>query len=185
MNCADFRGSLSPFIDSELSFTEQKRFGEHRAQCPACESLLTSMQSTRQYLAAELPVALSPDFIERLQARLNAELEEGPSWWQQLLEPKVFGLSPASMGGLAAAAVVMMLIGTSLFTQQTAPLLEPTRGPVRAATPPVMIPAQPAQTNTAAPMVTNSTPDTSAQQSAPRRDYSRQIKYVNKAQNPN
>jgi len=185
MNCADFRGRISPFLDSELSFTEQKRFGEHREHCTACDSLLVSMESTRQYLTAELPVGLSPDFVERLQARLNAELEERPSWWQQMLEPKVFGLSPASMSGLVAAAVVMMIIGTSLFTQQTAPLLEPAATPVQAANPATMIPSPPAQNTAPAPMMTNSAPDTTAKQATPRRDFSRQIKYVNKNQNPN
>ncbi|MFC1481514.1 hypothetical protein ACFL6E_04620 [Candidatus Neomarinimicrobiota bacterium] len=185
MNCADFRGRISPFLDSELSFTEQKHFGEHRAQCSTCDSLLENMELTKQYLTAELSVSLSSDFVDRLRARLNAELEERPSWWQNLLEPKVFGLSPASLSGLVAAAVVMMIIGSSLFTQQTAPLLEPSGSAVRAATPPAMIPSQPVQTAPPAPMLTNSALDTTAKQATPRRDFFRQIKYVNKDQNPN
>ncbi len=89
------------------------------------------------------------------------------------------------MSGLVAAAVVMMIIGTSLFTQQTAPLLEPAATPVQAANPAAMIPSAPAQNIAPVQMMTNSALDTTAQQAAPRRDFSRQIKYVNKNQNPN
>jgi hypothetical protein len=101
------------------------------------------------------------------------------------MAPMAFGLSPASISGLVAASVAAMLIGTSLFTQQTAPLLEPGAAPMRATSLPTGIPAIPGQNTAPTPMLTNSAVDTTNKQATPRRDFSRQIKYVNKTQNPN
>ena len=185
MNCADFRGMLSPFLDAELTFTEQKYFSEHRSQCETCDALVVSMGLTKQYLGKLVSVALPSDFVARLQARLSVERDERPSLWQRFIEPKTFGLSPASISGLVAASITMLLIGTSLLTQQTAPLLEPDESSLRAASPAAPIPASPAQTTNPTPLLTNTAVDTSMKQATPKRDFSRQIKYVDKTQNPN
>ena len=181
MNCSQFCLHISPYLDAELSFTELKTFREHPGVCPPCRGLLARMEETTGILRDDLQVSLSPDFITRLQARLQAEAQRTPSWWRQLSVPRVMGFSPISLGGLAAAALALLVIGVSLFQPKSAPLVDPPAGASHG-NPPAMIAPRSMGAPPAASSLHTTAPKDSLldQRDSSRRDFSRQIKYVNK-----
>ena len=180
MNCSQFRLKISPYLDSELSFTELKTFKEHSESCSHCAKVMSDMENIRVALGEGLEVSLSPDFGPRLQARLRAEINRGPSWWRQLATPRIMGFSPISLSGMAAAALALLVIGVSLFHQESAPLVDPPKSNLQGNPPAIMIPDPAGTTQTANPLLTTSPNDSvSNQRDSSRRDFSRQLKYVN------
>ena len=125
MNCSELHSRVSELLDNELSYTDSQKFNQHLESCDDCSVLYAGMLSTKQVLSSPLPMSLSADFVSRLQEHIRAELARGPSLWQQITTPKVAGLSPMSLSGLALATVSALLIGVSLFQTETAPLVAP------------------------------------------------------------
>jgi len=180
MNCSQFRLKISPYLDSELSFTELKTFKEHPESCSHCAELMSDMESIRVTLGEGLEASLSPDFVPRLQASLRAEINRTPSWWRQLSTPRIIGFSPISLSGLAAAALALLVIGVSFFHQESAPLVDPPKSNLQGNPPAMMIPDPAGTTQTANPLLTTSPNDSVFnQRDSSRRDFSRQLKYVN------
>jgi len=138
------------------------------------------MESIRVILGENLGASLSPDFVPRLQARLRAEINRTPAWWRQLATPRIMGFSPVSLSGIAAATLALFIIGASLLHQESAPLVDPPKGSLRQNPPAMIIPDPSGTPQTANPMLTT-TPDDSVihQRDSSRRDFSRQMKYVN------
>ena len=185
MNCSQFRLKISPYLDSELSFTELKNFKEHSESCSGCAELVTDIESTRLALGNGLEASLSPDFVPRLQARIRAEINRSPSWWRQLATPRIRGFSPISLSGLAAAALALLVIGISFLNQESAPLVDPPKSDLRPNPPAMMIPNPAGTSQTVGPLLTTSPNDSILdQRDSSRRDFSRQIKYVNQKRQP-
>jgi len=179
MNCSQFRLKISPYLDSELSFTELKYFKEHFESCSHCAELRSDIENIRVALGEGLGASLSPDFVPRLQARLRAEINRTPSWWRQLATPRIIGLSPISLSGLAAAVLALLVIGVSFFYQESAPLVDPPKSSLQGNPPAIMIPDPAGTTQTANPLLTTSPDDSvSNQRDSSRRDFSRQLKYI-------
>ncbi|UCH63790.1 MAG: zf-HC2 domain-containing protein [Fidelibacterota bacterium] len=180
MNCSQFRLKISPYLDSELSFTELKNFKEHSESCSSCAELVSNMEGIRLALVGSLDTSLSPDFVPRLQARLRAEINRAPSWWRQLATPRIMGFSPISLSGLAAAVLALLVIGVSLLNQESAPLVDPPKRSMGQNPPAMMIPNPSGTSQTASPLLTTSPNDSILDQhDSSQRDFSRQIKYVN------
>lgn len=125
MNCSELHSRVSELLDNELSYSDSQKINQHLQNCGDCSALHAGMVNTRQVLASALPISLSIDFVPRLQEHIRAEMARGPSLWQQITTPKVAGLSPMSLSGLALATVSAFLIGVSLFQTDTAPLVAP------------------------------------------------------------
>ncbi len=185
MNCSQFRLKISPYLDSELSFTELKYFKEHSESCSVCAGLVTDMESTRWALENGPEISLSPDFVPRLQTRLRAEINRAPSWWRQLATPRIMGFSPISLSGLAAAALALLVIGVSFLSQESAPLVDPPKSSLHQNPPAMIIPNPAGTSQTVNPLLTTSPNDSILdQRDSSRRDFSRQIKYVNQKRQP-
>ena len=183
MNCSQFRKIISSYLDSELSFTETRDFKEHCEGCPCCAELIADLVRIREILHESRSVSLSPDFVPRLQARLRSEINRSPTWWQLLLTPRFGGLSPVSLSGMAAATLALFIIGISFFQQESVPLVDPPAGAAQMETPAVMIPDPVGTSSTVNPQLTSSPIDSSIdQRDSIRRDYSRQIRYVDQPQ---
>ncbi len=183
MNCSQFRLKISPYLDSDLSFTELKHFRKHSESCSRCAELVIEMESTRLTLGNGLETSLSPDFVPRLQARLRAEINRAPSWWHQLATPRIMGFSPISLSGLAAAALALLVIGVSFLSQESAPLIDPPKSSLRPDPPAMMMPNPAGTSPTASPLLTTSPNDSILdQRDSSRRDFSRQMKYVSQPQ---
>ncbi|MFC1618737.1 anti-sigma factor family protein [Candidatus Neomarinimicrobiota bacterium] len=185
MNCYQFRLKISPYLDTELTYSELQSFREHLENCPHCADMTTQMERIRVTLGESLPVSLAPDFVARLQSRLQTEINRDTDWWRKLLTPRVMGFSPIHLGGLAAAAMALMIIGVGLFQPESAPLVDPPKAS-GLSNPSTVVPSQLIPpTPTQSPLLTTSTGDTTLhQQDSSRRDFSRQIRYVNQERNP-
>ena len=180
MDCSHFRLKVSPYLDYELSFAEQKMFTQHGEACPECAEMLTRMEGLKLTLRQGVPTSLSPDFVSRLQERLRHEKNRQPSWWRQLTTPQSFGLSPVSLGGMAVATLAVLFLGVSLFQQESAPLVDPPRTSIQAGQPAMMVPNATGVDPASTPLLTTMPADSvSNRRDSSRRDFSRQMKYVN------
>ena len=185
MDCSDFRVLASAHLDFELSFAEQKSFLQHLEGCELCARLLAHMQKIKLHLKQGVSTSLSPDFVARLQERLRTDLARRPAWWRRLVEPGASGLSPASLGGLAVAAMAVLAISLSLFRQEEAPLVEPAGQSLQAGPSFKLIPAQPGSVNPAGVADVSTGSDSLLERRNPaRRDFSRQMKYVSQVGRP-
>ncbi len=185
MDCSDFRVLTSAYLDYDLSFAEQKSFLRHLEDCEPCARILAQMQKIQLLLKQGASVALSPDFVARLQERLRADLAQRPAWGRRLIEPGASGFSPASLGGLAIAAMAMLAISLSLFHQEAAPLVEPAGHSLQAGPSLKLLPSQPGSINPAGVAdVSTGTDSLQERRDSSRRDFSRQMKYVSQAARP-
>ncbi|MEE9466032.1 MAG: zf-HC2 domain-containing protein [Candidatus Neomarinimicrobiota bacterium] len=185
MDCSDFQVLISQYLDSELSFIEQKTFLQHKGDCEGCADLIARMEELKSLLRQEVPVSLSIDFVSRLQERLRRELNRQPAWWQRLSEPGSTGFSPVSLGGLAAAAAFVIIIGVSLFQQEAAPLVEPSAKSLQAGPSLQFTPDRSGGLNAAAPAPVSAEADSvQDNRDTSGRDFSRQMKYVNQGTIP-
>ncbi len=185
MDCSDFRVLASTYLDYDLSFAEQKSFLRHVEECEPCARILAHMQKIQLHLKQGASVSLSPDFVSRLQERLRADLARRPAWWRRLFEPGVSGFSPASMGGLALAAMAMLAISLSLFHQEAAPLVEPAGHSLQAGPSLKLSPSRPGSIHSAGVADFTTTTDSLLERrDSSRRDFSRQMKYVSQAGRP-
>ncbi|MFB0515160.1 MAG: hypothetical protein ACETWG_00970 [Candidatus Neomarinimicrobiota bacterium] len=141
---------------------------------------MTQMEGIKANLAKAIPASLAPDFVPRLQTRLRAEINRTPSWWRQLLAPRVMGFSPISLSGIAAAALALLVIGVSLFQPESAPLVDPPAG-APPNNPPAMMTPNPIGASGSTPALITTAPSDSLldQRDSSRHDFSRKIKYVN------
>jgi len=72
MDCAEGKELLSALLDGESSAEESRRIAEHLAVCAECRASQQGMRALDTLLArSEAPV--SPDFREKLFARMEAE----------------------------------------------------------------------------------------------------------------
>ena len=124
MNCSRFRNLVSPYLDQELSYNELKEFNAHQEHCSHCGELVKHLIQIKTALKEGVEISLSPGFVVNLQDRLRAEADQGTARWRRLFEPRLLGLSPVSLSGMAAAAAAVVIIAVSLFQPETAPLLD-------------------------------------------------------------
>lgn len=113
MKCEEVYGRLDEYVDGMLPEAELQELERHLRACPACreeEALLRSLLAQAAALPKEMepPRDLWPGIAERVGGRKVVPFlrAAAPSpWW-----------SPA---GLAAAAAVLIALGTALRTQWT------------------------------------------------------------------
>lgn len=180
MNCSDLRSRISELLDKETSYTDSQKFHLHLETCGDCSELYAGLERTRITLASEPPQSLSADFMARLQERIRMDLAKGPTLWQQLTTPKVAGLSPISLSGLVAATLSAIIIGVSLFQSEAAPLVAPPQSATGQLVPGGTA-AQPASPSSRPVAIQSAAPDSLKQKNdSTRRDFSRQIKLVNR-----
>lgn len=179
MNCSELRSRVSELLDEELSYSDAKRFHAHLDGCSSCAEFFAGLEQMKLILVQAPPVGLKPDFIGRLQERLNADLNRRATWWQQLTMPGRTGWSPLSLGSMAAAALAAVLVGVSLFESEAAPIVAPPTSAVQPLNPagrgtnPVQSNALPRALQAAASVDSTALPNDSS-----RRDFSRQLKLV-------
>lgn len=182
MDCSQFRLKVSFNLDRELSFTEQKLFSQHSEECPDCGELLAEIKKVKLALRKGLSASLSPDFVSRLQKRLRSEVDRNPEWWRRLTVPQRIGFSPVSLGGMVAAALAVLVLGVSLFQHESAPLVDPPQSAVQTSRPALIVPSVQGANPIPTPLLTTSTADSNSNlRDSSRRDFSRQIKYVNQS----
>src|SRR3989442_2835845 len=79
MLCREFLERHSDFGDGLIaSSRELRRFSRHMAHCGTCRRYDTTVRQAVQALHSASPIALSPDFRQRLDARLAVERRRVP-----------------------------------------------------------------------------------------------------------
>ncbi|UCH11201.1 MAG: hypothetical protein JSU61_04745, partial [Fidelibacterota bacterium] len=117
--------------------------------------------------------------------RLRAEINRSTPWYHQLMVPRIMGFSPISLSGMAAAALAIMVIGVSLFLPESAPLLDTPRSTVQNPPLPAMTGNPSGPSGASNPSLVATPTDTITHQyDSSRRDFSRQMRYVNQGQRP-
>lgn len=106
MNCSEFESRLSEYVDGELPSATQLRFIQHRDECPQCGELFSGFQTAMTAIRSLPEKQTSPDFSQRLFARIN-ELE------QRSFLDKLFGLMPNHL--FPRYAIAMALATVILF----------------------------------------------------------------------
>src|SRR6266566_3399491 len=94
MRCSEFLERHTDFRDGLItSARESRRFGRHLAHCAACRRYDATVRQGVQVLTSALPIALSSDFRQRLDARLARE--------RAIIPP------PPALAGVSAALLVL------------------------------------------------------------------------------
>ncbi len=108
VNCYKFKQQISNYIDRELSFHERQMFDQHRENCPSCQKLLQSIQSTQETMTNFSKVKLSEDFMTNLREKIltdrNARIiaSEKTGLFSQRVPKLTYGF------GVALLAVVIV-----------------------------------------------------------------------------
>ena len=122
MLCTEFLERHTDFRDGLItSPRELRRLSRHLAHCAACRRYDATVRQGVQVLNSSSPIALSPDFRQRLEARLAREREIIPR------PPARAGVSAALLV-LAALALFALEVGRRPHIQR-AQLLPPVSFP--------------------------------------------------------
>ena len=122
MLCREFLERHSEFRDGLIaSSRELRRFARHMAHCTTCRHYDATMREAMRALHSASPIAPSPDFRERLDARLAVERRRVPR-------------PPAQAG---VSATMLVIAAFALFFVEIAQRPRVARAPLL---PPVAIP---------------------------------------------
>ena len=108
MDCRTFRRNHCAFIDDTLPGVDLVAMERHRAECAACGDHDARIRRSLLVVRNLPPIECSPDFSERLFARLHeTEVDRRPVLTRAAPRLKTYGavaagLLLATMGGLAA-----------------------------------------------------------------------------------
>ena len=105
MRCHEFLERHTDFRDGLItSARELRRFARHMTHCSACRRYDSTVRHGVQVLTSAIPIALSSEFRQRLDARLAREREIIPQ------QPARMGMSAALLV-LAALALFALEVG--------------------------------------------------------------------------
>jgi anti-sigma factor RsiW len=124
MRCETAQPLLSEYIDNALSARDTWEVDKHLTDCHACTRLLNELRQTARVVADAPRFEVSPDFMERLHARIAALEPEPPrrAWasnLRALLRPRIL---PAWGAAMAASVWAFTLL---LPPRSPAPILPP------------------------------------------------------------
>ncbi|HUP02972.1 MAG TPA: zf-HC2 domain-containing protein [Bryobacteraceae bacterium] len=108
LKCGDITDSLLEFVAGRLDGAARARVDAHLEACSACREFVDAHRAVWQSLDAWEAPPVSPDFDQRLYARIAAER----SWWDRLLEPVRF--ATRHRWPIAAAAGVIIVAGIAV-----------------------------------------------------------------------
>jgi len=131
MDCGQFRTLYSDFADGQLDELTEVRCHRHLAECEPCRRLHSAYRAGCAVLRREPRLAPSPDFVERLDARLSATM---PDRWAGGLRPW------ATLAAAVSIVVVISATGWMLVDSwPEAPLGVARTGPGTRATDPFVV----------------------------------------------
>jgi hypothetical protein len=126
MRCTEFLERHSEFRDGLItSPRDSRRFARHLAHCASCRRYDVTVRAAVQALHAAAPITPSPDFRQRLDARLAVERRRVPR------PPARAGVS-ATMLLLAAVALLIVEAGRRPEVKKV-PVLPPVAFPTAVA----------------------------------------------------
>ena len=143
MECLDAKKLLSAYLDGELPAAETREATEHLRTCQPCTRELVALRKVTGLLQS-LPPVKAPEYLAKnIKAHLESQPQLGPQQAGAEFEPAPMTSEPApakkttssadkpgwfiryrlAVGGLAAAAAVLLVIYTNLtyFSNQSPP----------------------------------------------------------------
>jgi hypothetical protein len=138
MDCREFRNKHVAFVDDLLPAFEMERMHRHLEACARCSRQDTAVRRSLLLVRNLPPIEPSPDFMQRLNARLDAL---GPEARTDVVSRPYFS-SVGAFTALAAgiAAVAYLAIETSNYFAM-APQLVPAVASASVASSPLPLPA--------------------------------------------
>ena len=119
MNCQETKDLIKPFLDGGLDGNTMQQIRRHLATCKECASALDPRDLMEILPVLDDSVEPSGDFSSRFYAAL--EISRNPKPASQ--EPPVSGMRrswlPRWSWGLAAAAVLTVIVSTGLYLRQS------------------------------------------------------------------
>lgn len=134
MNCHNFKEVLDSYLSDELAVESNHAVLRHAELCPDCRREMAARRNLRQTLrGAVSATAASPDFKNRLRARLReevvAEVPVSPNkewffsrWFQNLAVPQ-FALATATCGLVLVGVLYLFLAPKSAQAAELSPLI--------------------------------------------------------------
>jgi hypothetical protein len=122
MECRTVRGSLSEYLDGQISWrtdSEAREFEAHLASCSGCHNLQLELTEIRT-AARELPLRTPPRalwtrIVNEIEAEQATTTQVSSGWWSRLVAFR-FTLSLPQMAGAAALAIILISVGISNFS---------------------------------------------------------------------
>lgn len=120
MDCREFRNKHVAFVDDLLSAVEMEAMRRHLTVCSNCSRQDTRVRRSLMVVRSLPPIAASPDFMQRLSARIDAI---GPVDRTDIVTTRFRGPSVGAFAALAAgiAAVAYMAIETNNYFVDQSP----------------------------------------------------------------
>ncbi len=132
MTCEEYRVLLDDFLDGVIRPEDEEKMLRHEAECPACKELrasLSALQSDLSDLSEDVP-PLPEDFHAQWTEKVAALSTEE--------KPKVkVRFTPPVLRTLAACAVLVLVVGTALYSNRRSSL--PVSAPQNAAAPSIVL----------------------------------------------
>jgi HEAT repeat protein len=127
--CAPYRALLSPALDGALDKASARRLESHLASCAECRAARERLAATVKLFRTTPLVPASPDFVERLEARLEGAVHAERAASRA---PTVLAVSPprpSTLGPVLKTAGLVICLAASSYLAMEA------FSPPRAATP--------------------------------------------------
>ena len=111
MKCYDFELNISAYIEGELKQVVRESFNEHKGDCTICKEKLEDISHLMDKMPKLTPLGTSPQFIHKLNDKIQKIDNRVPSIWERLIQFKPLGFEPAHALGFSLAMI--MVIGAS------------------------------------------------------------------------
>jgi hypothetical protein len=124
MDCREFRNKHVPFVDDLLPACEMDAMRRHLTTCSRCSHQDTAVRRSLLIVRNLAPIEPSPDFMRRLNARLEAM---GPAARVDVVAPRPHFSTVGTFTALAAgvAAVAYLALETNHYFAPPAQLVPP------------------------------------------------------------
>ena len=110
MDCREFCDQHVAYVDDTLAGIELVRMQRHMAECDSCAKHDAKIRRSLLLFRNLPPIQPSPDFSERLEARLRREPHQ-----EDLLASTQRNLRRGAVAATIASAIMLGYIGTTLY----------------------------------------------------------------------
>lgn len=123
MNRHQFEDAISAYLENELSLSQRKEFNAYIEANPEAGNLVDSVKQTIKSLGTLPVVSTSPDFISRLQRRIELEKHRSLRKMAYNRPRSILGFTPLYAGIMSALIVAFVFVGMELMNDDINPVL--------------------------------------------------------------
>lgn len=119
MNCQETKDLIKPFLDGELDRSTMQQIRRHLASCKECASSLNPRDLMEILPVLDDSIEPSGDFSDRFYAALEMSRNRKPAARKLPVSGMKRYWLPRWSWGLAAAAVLTIIVSTGLYLRQS------------------------------------------------------------------